>query len=521
MLTANLSRSQDKTPTVAGREKPAASPRGEETGTASERAIQAKLDQRADLEFVGAPLSEVVQRLSETHKVQIVLNHRKLQEDANVTGETRVTATGRGLTLGRALRSALQELNVDFVIRNEVLEITSTEDAETYLVIRTYAAADLFDVRPRSDHDQPDFAALEDLVKNAIAPESWRDAGGSGTASFAKGVLVITQSQSNHEIIARFLAKLRQARRQISEAKADARLTPINCEPAAEANARIYEKLGRAISINWSETFLEDCAKQLARELDVPVRLLTAKLADVNVTPETPVTLKLSSVSARGVLNHVASILNAGWIVRDGVLLITSPEEVSSDLTARIYPIPDLIPSEDDVETGAAVDMVINNTVKPDSWKDAGGAGVIIRCDSPASLICLQARPVHEEIENVLANLRKDLASSAEAPRAAPRMPVRVYRLVDAGPAAGRTAAEGAKASTQKPDGGAASDIAKLVKELVAPESWEAPGSKAYVRPLGNRLIVRQSLKAHREIRDLLQKLGSLDDAQPPTGGFF
>jgi hypothetical protein len=353
--------------------------------------------------------------------------------------------------------------------------------------------------------------------------------------------MVVSQSPAGHEKITRLLATLRQARRQVAEGKGEARLAVLDAEEDAEANAEVRAKLRRAVSVAWLGKVLREAVNELRDKHGLPIEVDQKNLADANVTLDTPVNLKLSRVSLRTVLDQLTVPLGASWRIVDGIVLITSKEQVDAYLTPRIYPAPDLL-ARDAADDDQSLVGVIVNTVQRDSWSDAGGPGNILTCDGLGCLICIQTRPRHEEIESLLASLRRDIAASPAVPRTTGEMTLQVYRIADPTLAAGAGTPRPVGGSSGQPpsaapagtatpkthghaDAPSAEAVAKVVRDLVAPESWDAPGTKAYLRALGDRIIVRQTPKVHREIRALLEKLGVTPTADPAGsgrgGGFF
>jgi hypothetical protein len=411
-------------------------------------------------------------------------------------------------------------MGLAWVIRDEVLQITSREAADTLLLIRTYPVSDLVRLRDKAHDDEGEYEALEDVLTRVIKPDSWAENGGPGSLAFARGVMVIEQTPEHHETIARFLAQLRQVRKQIADLKGEARFVTIDGDAEAETHARIYAKLKRTVSIDWSEQRLEDCMASLVTEQGLPLEISQPKLMETTATLSTPLTVKLSGVSLQAAVDHVTRPLGLSWVVRDGVLLITSKEDADTYLTTRIYPIPDLASREDATDDENPLHELIVHTVQPDSWLESGGPGDILYCNGLGCLVCVQTREAHEKIEKLLSSLRRDVPATGAPARPAGEMKVRIYRIDDPVLVAARLAAGAPKAGA-KAEGPSPEAVAKIVRDLVATESWDAPGSKAYLRSLGDRLIVRQTPRVHREIRALLEKLGVLADGAPAGGGFF
>ena len=113
---------------------------GEET--AAERKIRQALNQPTQIEFVETPLKDVIEYLKDLHHIEIQLDASALKE-AGVDESTAVTKNLKGISLRSALRLMLDELQLKWVIHNEVLLITSPTKAESdeYMVTKAYPSA--------------------------------------------------------------------------------------------------------------------------------------------------------------------------------------------------------------------------------------------------------------------------------------------------------------------------------------------------------------------------------------------
>jgi hypothetical protein len=114
-----------------------------QTGPAEEKILSA-MDEQTDFPFVATPLEEVVQYIGQRHNIPVHLVQTKL-EDAGIGSDTEVTLELRGVTLRSALRQLTREIDgLTYLIDNEILQFTSTEDAESRPpVIKVYPVADL------------------------------------------------------------------------------------------------------------------------------------------------------------------------------------------------------------------------------------------------------------------------------------------------------------------------------------------------------------------------------------------
>lgn len=108
----------------------------------SEARIFQELNRPTTIEFVEQPLKDVVLYLQEQHNIPIVLASKKLEE-ASVSPDTPITKNLKGITLRSALRLMLNELELTYVVREEVLQITTPEDAESQLITKVYPVGDL------------------------------------------------------------------------------------------------------------------------------------------------------------------------------------------------------------------------------------------------------------------------------------------------------------------------------------------------------------------------------------------
>ena len=111
------------------------------SGTPEKRIYDA-LDQETILEFNESPLSEVVDFIKNAREIPIVIDQRAL-DDVGMGSDTPVTISLAGITLRSALKIMLKELDLTYVISDEVLKITTPEEAENELLTKVYPVADL------------------------------------------------------------------------------------------------------------------------------------------------------------------------------------------------------------------------------------------------------------------------------------------------------------------------------------------------------------------------------------------
>jgi hypothetical protein len=177
----------------------------------AELKIQAALEKPVTMEFQDSPLSDVIDLLCTCSKVNIVVDRVALEAEG-VTPETPITVKLDEIRLGSALPIVLEQLNLAFVVENDVLKITSLSSAGNILKNRTYPVRDLC-------KDAEDFDELKEAILNTISPNSWSDVGGAGTIRPVKasGSLVINQTFAVHAQVLQLLRTLREAKEKGSE----------------------------------------------------------------------------------------------------------------------------------------------------------------------------------------------------------------------------------------------------------------------------------------------------------------
>lgn len=199
-------------------------------------ALERKLDAITGIEVADWALSEVVARIEAEHELPIHIDVKALAEEG-VGTETPITRNIHGIPLRELLHLMMSDLDLTYVIHNEVMMITTKAEAEAMLTTRVYPVFDLVCLprgkgegvgpaqwaklvvpgligaaRPRGrDHMGTDYASLIDGLTTAIAPTTWDDVGGPGAVmQFApSGALVISQTTEVHEEIAQYLRALR------------------------------------------------------------------------------------------------------------------------------------------------------------------------------------------------------------------------------------------------------------------------------------------------------------------------
>jgi hypothetical protein len=171
------------------------------------------------LQFTEEPLENIIDFLQAEYKIPILLDLPAL-EDAGLISAMPVTARLKNMSLRSALRLLLKPTDLTYVLRNEVLLITTRDSAQSKLVTGIYDVRDLRQaVRPPN---QPagasawaDYDELIGVLTECVSPETWKENGGGrgNVRRIHPGILVVYQSPEVHSEIAELFDAVRQTLR--------------------------------------------------------------------------------------------------------------------------------------------------------------------------------------------------------------------------------------------------------------------------------------------------------------------
>jgi hypothetical protein len=159
------------------------------------------------LEFVETPLDQAVSLLQDEYSIPIQLDLAALL-DAGINSGEPVTVNVRGISLKSALRLMLKPRQLTYIVQDEVLMITTPEEAERHLVICVYDVRDL----TNGGNDAEGVESLVDAVTSCVASESWAENGGGQAVihPLKPGLLVVTQVQAVQEQVRDLLDAVRR-----------------------------------------------------------------------------------------------------------------------------------------------------------------------------------------------------------------------------------------------------------------------------------------------------------------------
>ncbi|MEX0820216.1 MAG: hypothetical protein WD070_11515, partial [Pirellulaceae bacterium] len=268
-----------------------------------------------------------------------------------------------------------------------------------------------------------------------------------------------------------------------------------------EVSAAIRHALDQPFTAEFEDVSLKEVAEFVSESIGIPIVIDTRALEDYGIDTSIPITGKFTETPLRFALARMLNEQELTYIIRDEVILITTPEVCECKMDIGLYPVRDLVQegevliAEPSGATNCDFDSLIatiESTIAPESWESVGGPGAISALLPVPTLVLSQTQAVHEEIAELLVNLRA--AKKLESGRTVAR------ENVD--PAALIVRSYPIYAAYNSPD-----ELAKLVMRASEPGTWDDE-SGTFVQGLGTSLVVRHNANAHLQVQKLLAQLG-------------
>ena len=228
-------------------------------------------------------------------------------------------------------------------------------------------------------------------------------------------------------------------------------------QPIDQRDTDTMAKLDATISVDFKNKPLREVLDELRAMTGANIVPQDQFLAQENISLDYPIDLQLQQVKMKTALNLILNKARLTYLIRDGVVLVTTAAGKRQDLVTRIYPIRDLIHPRDDMsqhanqslaqwavgsdgpthmkwnKSGVGGSMtdeqlsasgvvdgrragetlhdqlrdLITRTVEPSTWDRQGGSGQIEYYPIAGSLIVTQTGDIQEQIDSLLGRLRE------------------------------------------------------------------------------------------------------------------
>jgi type II secretory pathway component GspD/PulD (secretin) len=312
----------------------------------------------------------------------------------------------------------------------------------------------------------PDNPALVLAVETTTMKERWsneekiravKEAGTRDMASDASDTGVVVSS------IKRPVSYDKETFGRASRRRSDG--TPLDMKPKTDKEKESLYKLSSSVKVDFRDKPLREAIDELRLMKGIDIFIDEASIKAESVNLDQPVTLQLTNHSLQTALRLLLHNARLTYVVKEGYVMVTTPNGAKPQKIQRIYPVHDLIVPRDDTANmndavGTSFDQrsngsglswqrldkdknreeqsqhspmgsspwddkktestrkpyqtlhnqlqdLIVQTIDPMSWDEKGGGGTIKYYPLGMSLVISQTPDVQEQVEDLLARLRE------------------------------------------------------------------------------------------------------------------
>lgn len=170
-------------------------------------------------------------------------------------------------------------------------------------------------------------------------------------------------------------------------------------KPGNPAMDKILAALDMPAQFEFIDAPLSDVVEFFKDLHVVAIEIDENALSEIGLGTDVPVTKNLKGISLRNGLRSILQDKRLDFVVENDVLLITSSQVAEKRLETHVYEtrlLPGISPDK--------LAEVVEGTVSPHSWKEAGGRGSLRPL--PGCLVVYQTQRIHAEIVDLLGQLQ-------------------------------------------------------------------------------------------------------------------
>ncbi len=170
-------------------------------------------------------------------------------------------------------------------------------------------------------------------------------------------------------------------------------------EARAEINSILDAALSSSVRFDFEETPLSEILEMIQVKYSLEIMMDNLALKNAGGNTESPITIILRSKSLRTAIRRMLDQIGLTFIIKNGVLLITTPTGASEHLSVAIYPVGDLDNFFDTPD-------LITTFVEPESWDNTTTIKPWTNNMDQQFLIISQTDEGHRKIKLLLRTLR-------------------------------------------------------------------------------------------------------------------
>ncbi len=175
-----------------------------------EKAILAALNKTWQPDWQNKPLQFVLDELQKLLGTPMAIDQKSLDEAGISTVSQVNLSLPRPVTLRTILRKVLQDHGLGYVIKDEMIFVTTFQKTRDMMTTRTYDISDLVTANALTTHPVLAFQQerevvqfIIDSIKRSVDPMSWEGEGGRGTITYhpLTKTLIVRQSAEVHMLL--------------------------------------------------------------------------------------------------------------------------------------------------------------------------------------------------------------------------------------------------------------------------------------------------------------------------------
>jgi len=279
------------------------------------------------------------------------------------------------------------------------------------------------------------------------------------------------------------------------ESKAAATSAPLRSPMLGDADRGAEATLKSRIEVDYADIPLTDVLADLGHNSSLQFHIKTRLLEENGVATDRLVTLSLKDVSVETALELILEAYDLTYVIRDGIVLITTEDDFVNMEEVRVYNCRDLL------EAKAKHDVRGNESgmVPP-----PGSLGAAVPTVEKAS----HRGAEHEKAENKRARVDRPRQRSSATHVLAQ------FGGGGAGMMPGGGGGVGMPQTSSREE-----QLMNLIQIAVMPDTWEAVGGPGTMGEFDGMIVIRHNPRAHRQVEQVLQMLrdasGQQDWASP------
>lgn len=235
-------------------------------------------------------------------------------------------------------------------IRRRVRWTVPVTIAATTLILAVLGVIGASSLRGKSEHQerqqevksvsvQQRAERLAQMIKDHVSPTGWDQPATGHTISTLESLLTISTTDDDHRAIQAFLTQLRKQRGLEATPQSDD-------APESAMIRRLRRALDETTEVSFIDNSLTDSLMYLSELHGIPFLLDIKSLERNGISSESQVTLDLTGVPLKFVLNEMLKDLQLNYIVGETGILVTTQKVYRATTTVRIYNVKDLLQVE-------------------------------------------------------------------------------------------------------------------------------------------------------------------------------